>query len=81
VTVHILKGEHATKCFADVRFGPVIIHGFAVIESKKGGMFVAPPSRLKDDKSYPYATVDQEWIAPLSKEVLRVYEQELKRAK
>lgn len=68
-----------TRGFADVRLGPCIIHGFAIIEGKNGGLFVAPPARLsKDGKNYPYVHLDEDFKAPFAKAVLESYRAELK---
>ena len=65
-TMRLLRDQgQATRAFADLRVGPFLLHGFAVIMGKKGDLFVAPPSRLKDNKNYPYVSIDSEWREPI----------------
>ncbi len=73
--INILNGAKPTKAFVDVRIGPAIIHGFCVIEHKSGkGFFVAPPAKLgKNQKNYPYVSLDEDFRGPFSKAVIRAY--------
>lgn len=71
-----------TKAFADVRFGPFILHGFSIIQTEKDGkqnLFVMPPSRLDKarNKNYPHITVDVDFQRALFVPILQAYKSEL----
>jgi DNA-binding cell septation regulator SpoVG len=75
--VHVLPVDTIgkTRAFVDVRVGPAILHGFCVIATDKGGLFVAPPAKLtKDKKNFPYVSLDEDFKGILAKAVIRAYQ-------
>lgn len=78
VLINLETPEKPTRAFVDVRFGPFILHGFAVIRSEKEGKrsyWVSAPARFDKarDKSYPHITVDDDFKRSLYIPILEAF--------
>lgn len=75
------KENRATQAFVDVRIGPFVIHGWAIIRTRKGGLFVGPPARLDPvtKRNYPYCSINEDEAESFYKAAIRAYNLELKR--
>lgn|SRR4030043_330345 len=74
-----------TRAFVDLAIGPFILRSFSLIETKNGGLWLAPPSNFKKDaagnsKNFPIISVDETFQDRLSKAVIARYRQELRGA-
>jgi DNA-binding cell septation regulator SpoVG len=85
VSVETLRktlGATACKAFAKIRFrtevGSITIDNFRLIVSKKGDLFVVPPSHKKDDKFYDDVEVTEDLKVLVQGAVVREYQNESK---
>ena len=78
--MQVMLDTGSCKAFVKIRFktavGSIAVDNFRLIESKKGEMFVAPPSHKKGEKYYDDVEVTGDLAKYLRAAVLRKYQEE-----
>lgn len=83
VKIRLTDGTKPCKAYVDIRIGPLIVHGFSIVENpKQKGYFVSEPARYDKirERNYRHVTLDEDYKEEVYKAAIAAFKVEFEEA-